>query len=319
MRLKKYETSEVESAVKQARSELGEEAMLVSIERAPASQVGMGRYRVIFAAESFATVEKLPKTANNGLFQMGISPSKWDIVRVELRELASDLSRFTSEDILEPSKKPLSATADHAGQNRQKDQAGTFQPMVLPLIEALVGPTKSGKSTAISKLALSQAKAGKKVALIRLFQPEKTLESELSSNGVIECYAESISHLDAVVDVEPWMDSILVDITRAGEEIRDPLLRWLTDRQAFVHLTLDACVKPEEWLEARIAFNSFSPDHLLLTHVDLITDWAAVWRGIGGTCLPCSYFSAGPRLSSPLDFIGRAQTAQPETGKAASA
>lgn len=320
MRLKRYEHNEVASAVKQARTELGDEAMLISVERA-STEVGIGRYRVIFAAESATGAQKLPRLANNGQFQNGNTAkgdvSKWHLVELELRELAGDLSRSPSENTT--AKEVGDSLLEHAGRRWIDDQTLRLHPVTPPLIEVLVGPRNNGKSTAAVKLASRQVSAGKKVALAHLFKPENTFASELGSNGVIECCAQSIDHLDTIVDVEPSMESIIVDITGAAGEMMNPLLRWLTKRRAVVHLTLNARATPEAWFNAGVEFSSFMPGHLLLTHVDQITDWASVWRGIGGTGLPCSYFSAGPRVSSPLEFIGLAKNGPIETGKAASA
>ena len=324
MRLKLYENSEIDSAVKQARMELGEEAMLVSVERAMAAQAGIGRYRVVFAAESGNDSEALPSPSKNSPFQNGSVASKgdspkWSLVRLALSELAADLSRTPSHDVPAKTVERFPPLSEYSGLSGEADPALTRQQTAPALIEVLVGPPKSGKSTAAAKLALLQANSGKKVALIHLLQQEQVFDPELAAKGVIECSAESIGHLDTIVDLEPLMESIFVDTASEAGEMTDAFLLWIARRHAGVHLTLDACFKSENWLAASIEFGPFLPAHLLLSHVDQITDWAAVWRGIGGTGLPCSYFSSGPHLSSPLEFIGRAKITQVESSKAASA
>ncbi len=323
MRLKLYENSEVESAVKQARTELGEEVMLVSVERAKTAQIGTGRYRVIFAAESFDDRAWPPLPAKNNPLQNGIDSrvdgSKWSLVRFELSQLAADLRRDLSNGCWEKNVALPVLISENAGRYGVADLGLARQQTVQPVIEVLVGPHKSGKSTAAAKLAVLQATSGKKVALVQLLEPGMLFEPELASKGVIECSAESIEHLETIVDVEPRMECVFVDTTPRPGKMTDALRRWISARRASVHLTLDARVNSEDWLAAGIEFKSFLPAHLLLTHVDQITDWAAVWRGIGGTGLPCSYFSAGPHLSSPLECISRAKNAQVEAGKAASA
>ena len=324
MRLRRYETSEVESAVKQARTELGEDAMLVSVERAKAAKGGTGRYRVIFAAESVIHCEKGPFPGNIFPFQNGSiaskrDGSKWNLVRSELSELAGQLSRTLSLDVHANTAGLFVPISGHSGLNGETIQASAHHQTVPPMIEVLVGPYKSGKSTAAAKLASNQANSGRKVALVHLFQSEQRLEPQLALKGVIECSAESITHLDMIVDVEPLIESILVDASGNAGKMTDAFISWLAERRAGVHLTLDAHLKSEDWLAGGIKFRSFLPTHLLLTHVDQVTDWAAVWRGIGGTGLPCSYFSAGPHLSSQLEFIGLAKSTQVESVKAASA
>src|SRR5216110_2684774 len=57
MRLKSYFAGTVESAIRLARQEMGEEAMIVNSRKAPPETRHLGAYEVVFAADADSRVE----------------------------------------------------------------------------------------------------------------------------------------------------------------------------------------------------------------------------------------------------------------------
>ncbi|MCS7026682.1 MAG: hypothetical protein NZV14_17935 [Bryobacteraceae bacterium] len=60
MRLKSYYSSSIEAAIRQARLELGEEAMLVEARKAPAEAQHLGEHEVIFAVPADSSISSQP-------------------------------------------------------------------------------------------------------------------------------------------------------------------------------------------------------------------------------------------------------------------
>lgn len=297
MRLQQYQSSDVEMAVRQARTDLGEEAMLVTVEQSN-SAPKHARYRVTFATQVGMTnaLPPAPEPAPTTLpvqKQTDSTSHQWTSVRSELTQLAEELGQ--------PLQKPEIANAIAsvvALRTTLRPPGGQST--------AVIGRAGCGKSTAIQKLARREALAGGRVVVVRAFQPGQPPVPELEKAGVLQFAAASLSELVAIFCRQNTADLILADIpsivANPGWTESQPFQQWLLATGVTVHLGISAISPFPQWWEDAVQFGWFEPAYLLLSHLEEVTNWVGLGRAIQSTGLECSYFSAGAAITSPIEF-----------------
>jgi flagellar biosynthesis protein FlhF len=154
MRLKSYFAGSVETALQQARRELGEDAMLVSSRRAAPEAARLGEYEVVFAVpkhDASATGRTAPSgpapadipegeagTANN-------SPPLWEMFRRELAALRGQVqrvSRSIERQYANEQAPALSSALDSVEETLA--QSGIHRDLAHRVLEALQGKLLEG-------------------------------------------------------------------------------------------------------------------------------------------------------------------------------
>ena len=315
MRLKLYRADDVETAVKAAGQELGEDAMLISVEKSHDQEIPYRRYRVVFANG----LPSLP--AARPSFQNPIREHlpNWKQLRSSLGLLADLLSVpppvSASQDVkhllidcgVRYSDVPaIQQAIENSGIKMLLDQ--TIKPYhhnPTSKISVFVGPSGSGKSTTVDKLAFVESRAGKRVLVIRAFQKNTSTNSARVDPRILELYAPSVRELEVIRHIQPAPDVILIDAAShlAGFPTDQAALvcDWFHSNGATVHLVLSAVTRLQEWLNYAAQFEQFRPSRVLLTHVDEVVSWAGVWSAVLGSAMQCSFFSAGPFITDPIE------------------
>ncbi len=306
MRLQQYQSSDVEMAVRQARTDLGEEAMLVTVEQSNSAPKNT-RFRVTFATQvgvSNAGPTNHIKEPAPAPFTLPVlkqidsksqpsSSQQWKSVRSELTQLAEELGYPLQK--LEVANAIASVVASRTTIRPPGGQS-----------TAVIGRAGCGKSTAIRKLALREALAGGRVVVVRAFQPEQPTVPELTKVGVLQLTAASLGELEAIYSQQNMADLILADIpaivANPGWAESQPFQQWLLATGVTVHLAISALSPFSQWWEDALQFGWFEPAYLLLSHLEEVTNWVGLGRAIQSTGLECSYFSAGAEITSPIEF-----------------
>ncbi len=306
MRLQQYQSSDVEMAVRQARTDLGEEAMLVTVEQSN-NAPKHARYRVTFATQvgvintDPANLPPPPEPAPTRPLAKKQSDSgsqQWTSVRSQLTQLAEELGQPLQK--LEATKTIKSVVALRTTIRPPGGQS-----------TAVIGRAGCGKSTAIQKLALREALAGGRVVVVRAFQSLQPPAPELVKAGVLQFAATSLRELEAIYCQQNTADLILADIpsivANPGWTESQPFQQWLLATGVTVHLGINAISPFPHWWEDAVQFGWFEPAYLLLSHLEEVTNWTNLVRAIQSTGLECSYFSAGAAITSPIEFASQDQ------------
>ncbi len=320
MRLHQIHSSDVEMAVRQARVELGEEAMLVAVEQAKSGDSKSSRYRVTFANQVIGAEKDLGSILRSrSEFLISKDTPKhggnydgWKTVRFELAYLAEQLAA------------PISYPGNPTPDLNSAVNYPNLRSIELPpggQCTAIIGRKECGKTTAIHKLAFRETSAGRTVAVVRAFQPSRVFIPKLASAGVLQRNATSIAELDAVFEELSAADLILADISSVVADRNWPMSqsfrRWLMANGATLHLAIDATSPPSHWRSDVMQFSWLEPAYLLLSHMEKVVDWKELNLCIESTGLECSFCSMGATMDSPIEWAKLEQLIP--TTKAASA
>ena len=315
MRLKLYRADDVETAVKAAGQELGEDAMLICVEKSQTHEIPYGRYRVVFANG----LPSLPAVRPNMPDPIRDRVPNWKELRSSLGLLADQLSvpppasarqevkRFLIECGVRCADVPAVEHAiENSGIKELLDQTiKPYQQSRASNISVFVGPSGSGKSTAVDKLAFLESRSGKRVLVIRAFQKDISANPARVDSRILELCAPSVRELEVIRHIQPAPDVVLIDSAShlAGFPPEQAALvrDWFQANNASVHLVLSAVTRLQEWLNYTAQFCQFRPSRVLLTHVDEVVSWAGVWSAVLGSAMKCSFFSAGPFITDPIE------------------
>ena len=317
MRLKLYRSDDVETAVKAAGQALGEDAMLISVEKSPALEIPLGRYRVLFA-NGLPTLQPESYTVRSPIRDRA---PKWQELRTSLSLLVDQLSAQLPESsgseqarqiILDSGVRPndISVVEQAIERSTIGELLGKTirqQPGPISGIAVFIGPDGSGKSTAADKLALREARGGKQVLIVRAFQSSHSLRPRHPDSGVLELSVMNVRELDVIDHIHPPPGLILIDTS--SQLAADPnhiteLSDWIHLKSATAHLVLSAVTRFEEWQNYVAKFSPFRPSLLLLTHMEEVVAWIGVWNAIITSSMECSFFSSGPRITDPFENAG---------------
>ena len=315
MRLKLYRADDVETAIKAAGQELGEDAMLISVEKSQVHEIPYGRYRVVFANG----LPSLPAARPARPEPIRDRVPNWKELRSSLSLLADQLSvpppvsashqvkRFLIECGVRYTDVPaIEQAIENSGIKKLLDQ--TIKPYnhnQTSNISVFVGPSGSGKSTSVDKLAFLESRAGKRVLVIRAFQNNASTNPARVDSRILELYAPSVRELEVIRHIQPAPDVVLIDaashLAGFSADQAASVCDWFHSNGATVHLVLSAVTRLQEWLNYTAQFEQFRPSRVLLTHVDEVVSWAGVWSAVLGSAMQCSFFSAGPFITDPIE------------------
>ena len=309
MRLHQYHSSDVEMAVRKARVELGEEAMLVAVEQAKSGDPKSTRYRVTFANQVVVAKKDMGAFLRPGSELLisndtskdtpkhGGKHDEWKTVRFELAYLAEQLAD------------PISYFGNPTPVLNSAVNYPNLRSIHLPpggQCTAIVGRRECGKTTAIHKLAIREASAGRSVAVVHAFQRSGAFVPKLASAGVLQRNATSIAELDAVFDELSTADLILADISSVVADRNWPMSKlfrtWLMANGATLHLAIDATSPPSHWRSDVMQFSWLEPAYLLLSHMEKVVDWKELDLCIESTGLEPSFCSMGAAIDSPIEW-----------------
>jgi len=177
-------------------------------------------------------------------------------------------------------------------------------------IAVFVGPTGTGKTTTLAKIAGNVMKGGKKVGIVNLdtrsFAKEQLrfyasswnipLETVSSSKGLIKAVSRLKEKDIIFIDTcgcSPYNEFLLKDIERS--------LRLLA-RPSLVYLVLSVTTKEEALLRAVRQFDCLSITSLVFTKLDEGETYGSIFNQMVYTGKPLSYFTMGQRVPEDIEI-----------------
>lgn len=177
-----------------------------------------------------------------------------------------------------------------------------------PWIEALVGPTGVGKTTALAKLLLHRGLGHSRAGILSLDTKRVAAVEQIRRlASILHAPLETVyrpGELGAALERLSGCDLILVDTPGTGPRERLGLERvraFLKElKPRHVHVVVPASMKLEDQLASLLPWKSAGADRLLATKLDEAT-------GLGGLVdlaeqagLPFSWVATGPRIPDDL-------------------
>ncbi|MGB5987278.1 MAG: hypothetical protein WBG37_18380 [Desulfobacterales bacterium] len=178
-----------------------------------------------------------------------------------------------------------------------------------PNLVALVGPTGTGKTTTIAKLAagaLTQGNSGG-VALISVDHQRigafEQLRSYAEIIGIPMATAMDGESLEAALERFAQHSLILLDtpgIVPSQEDQLDPLAELLEPFRPNVQIVLSAAAKPEDLRDTIYHLRPLRPEGLMFTKLDETATHGGILDAMLHARLPVTYFTHGRQV--PEDF-----------------
>lgn len=182
-----------------------------------------------------------------------------------------------------------------------------------PTLAALVGPGGAGKTSALLKLAVQQGLRRRRTAHLVLADPlrwgsAEALGAQAESAGALLTVARGpedlVNRVDRIREEIPDDGLILIDTPgyAPSEKSRAQDLAAALEEVGGVevHLTLNASVGEREVRRAVESSALFSPQKLLFTHLDLVSQPGLIWNESSRTGLPISFLGTGPKTPEDL-------------------
>ncbi len=340
MHLKRFKGAELPDVMRRVRDELGPEAVILHTK--PSRPRGLLRFFRGAGVEILAAVDRSEASLSREPGAPRPTVPAWEGVRAELGEIKTLLLRFGGGRLLpaalvpgyerllaagveeslarrivealpqpEPADRPMTPEAlgraleeSAAGMIRVADPSQASRPAVV----ALVGPTGSGKTTTLAKLAARSLLAGAKTEILSLDDAGLGVSGHLEALstilGVPYALALTTEELSRALEGSRARGLILVDTP--GVSLRDEaglarlrdLLR--TARPSEVHLVLSATSKTADALAAIRAFGVLGSTHLLFTRLDETVSYGSLLSVSIASGLPLSYFGIGREIPNDI-------------------
>ena len=309
MKIQRFEGENTREALAKVQQALGEDAVILQTRsiRTP-GVLRRQRVEVLAAIEAGASGSAPPPLMRPAHAAPHSWQGEFDSLRRELELIRGEISQALGH--CSPSS-PSTINVDALVERlRQELLTGSIQlKKGAPTTVCLVGPTGSGKTTTLAKLAAAASRdERKRVALI-------TIDTyRIGALEQLEAYARllevPVSRVYAPEDIRSALeryasyDLIFVDtIGRSAfntQQISEQaaLLEALgTDE---VHLCLDAGDSPATLRRALDGFSLLRPTHLLLTKIDETASRGATLEVALQSGLPLSYMTTGQRVPEDL-------------------
>jgi flagellar biosynthesis protein FlhF len=341
MTIKSFFADTVAAAIREARAQLGEEAMLLKSRRTPEEARHLGAYEVVFGA-----VQAAPREAT-------ISESIWDIpceappervqatalkrprtdalyrklLELEFDEtLAADFAervqaRVLAEDFADGnSTAAVVATGEGAVERAISLEAERFFEREAGLdsagrsVAALIGPPGGGKTSTIIRLAVAYGLAkGRRVILLAANDHRVGATGKLlhyASLLGVECHtACRPQDLGERMERCGQGDLILIDTPGYGPrdmEHAQPLAGFLSQRwEIQKHLVLPAMLKADDLRAVVERFEGFGTGRLLFTRLDEAARLGPAFSEAAASRKPISFLATGQQV--PGDMIAASQ------------
>jgi flagellar biosynthesis protein FlhF len=314
MRLKSYFSGTVEAALELARTELGEDALLIHARPSTPETRHLGAYEVVFGVAPPAPAAELPASGN--------------LLRAELTHLRRELDRLT-QSLQNPAAGPQAATPAEMTLLKEEIEpewarllaAGTplaelvsadsslGRPGHSPAITALIGPPGAGKTTALVKLAACYGvAAGRPVHMLTTDVYRIAAADQLRTLAAIVGIRCEVCETPAALEnqLEGLRGNALVLVDTPGFSLRElnaagEWPAWFASRTGLdTHLVLPASMKPADLRRLADAYLSFRPSKLLFTKLDETRHFGALLGEAARLGLPLSFFCDGQQIPDDI-------------------
>jgi len=295
VKLKSYFTSSVEAAMELARTELGEDALLVNARPATRETRYLGSLEVVFGVP--------PKE----VLDAGSEALGWEGEVAELKRRIEGLTASLATPN-EPVRIPAPAEREIA------TDATLGKPGAVRAVVALVGPPGAGKTTTLVKLAVRYGLAARRrthilTADVHRIAAADQLRSLASLLGIGCEVAETPLALERALIGHHRNDLILIDTPGfAGGEFDDAgdLARLLAlHPEMDTHLVLAASSDSSVWARQASLYHVFEPAKLIFTRLDEITNCEGLLDQAARSELPISFLATGQQIPDDLEEATR--------------
>jgi flagellar biosynthesis protein FlhF len=337
MKLKSYFSGSVEAATELARTELGEEALLVNARPATPEAKHLGAYEVVFgvpprevAIAPSPAASAAPDRAAPDRLTQDITDLKREIER--LMQCLRGGRAFApappepSADELELYPKLLAAELDPM-LAQAVVQGKPFEELfevdaTLGLtgaelgVVALIGPPGVGKTTALVKLAANYGLPSRRPAHILSVDVYRVAAADqlrsLASILGIGCeVVETPAALAQALEGLRNKDLVLIDTPGlAANEMEDGAeLAALLASHAEIdtHLVLSASMKPADMARVIERYEIFRPKKLLFTRLDETSRYGALVSEAARRSLPISFLTCGQQIPEDIEPASKAR------------
>jgi flagellar biosynthesis protein FlhF len=327
MKTQTYHSDSVEAAIRRARMELGEEAMLLDSRKLPPEERHLGAYEVRFAlagreapaaaptgmddlTRGLDEIRRLLQTLTIGQHPVPPPLTGWhkELIDAEVEpEIAAELVAGLAP-LVERGAAPPELEREMTGQiGALLEVAGEVGRIV-----ALVGPPGVGKTTTLAKMAVQYGVGrGLSTCLITTDNYRVGAASQLETFaailGVEVTAVHQIHQLEQVLAGfrRGGPDLVLIDTPGHGfqelEQHGGELAPFLRSREDIdIHLVLSASTKPRDLGRIVDRYLDFGPRKLLFTKLDETLSLGPLLNEAVRTRLPLSFLSAGQRIPEDL-------------------
>jgi flagellar biosynthesis protein FlhF len=173
-------------------------------------------------------------------------------------------------------------------------------------VAAVVGPTGSGKTTSLAKLAIA-ASAQRPVRLVSLDQSRpgvQELLKSLATSAISFSSVDSIENLPKLVADARKNECVLID-TQGYSPLEQPAAEKLAAAldacgDIDVHLVAPAYMKARDLRNSIERYRLFQPSKLLVTRMDETESFGTVFSEAALAGLAISFLSHGPRIPDDI-------------------
>jgi len=346
MKIKSYFAGSVEQAIQKARQELGTDAMLVTSRRAAAEARHLGAYEVVFGApDSEEGPSPRPHSKDLSAELQVLRAQLEDIKRVlqlnnsraqgsdpEIEELYRELAAADLDTILARQISDQVSTLWQALPPAQRSTAGIellhgfaeecirkqlriaapsqSQEQEGKRILVFIGPPGSGKTTALTKIAIQEFLARRVSVRIISVDPYRVASHEKlrSFAGILGTGFTAASTMREFIEaVEEFRSKNVLLIDTPGFSGNDfggardlsSFLARLNHKE--IHLVLPASMKRADLARSVRRFEEFKPDYLLFTKLDETESFGAITSTAIDASKPLSFFTNGQGIPEDLE------------------